>query len=169
MGVSELNFDGLVGPTHHYAGLSFGNTASTRFANTTANPKAAALQGIQKMRLLLNLGIPQAIFPLTSARISAYSDNWALPGQWRKCYKKQKNRPQNYSALVFLPPACGQQMQRRFPPVPIQKIGAYTSPPPISSPIFTATRRRRFLIHSCNIFLRTHPISWCTALSPQHY
>ena len=26
----EINFDGLVGPTHHYAGLSFGNEASTK-------------------------------------------------------------------------------------------------------------------------------------------
>ena len=26
----EANFDGLVGLTHHYAGLSFGNEASTR-------------------------------------------------------------------------------------------------------------------------------------------
>lgn len=29
MNVWEVNFDGLVGLTHHYAGLSFGNEAST--------------------------------------------------------------------------------------------------------------------------------------------
>lgn len=63
MNVYELNIDGLVGPTHHYAGLAAGNTASTRNAKTTANPKAAALQGIQKMRLLHQLGVKQAIMP----------------------------------------------------------------------------------------------------------
>ncbi|MEO0880772.1 MAG: N-succinylarginine dihydrolase, partial [Pseudomonadota bacterium] len=28
MAVREVNFDGLIGPTHNYAGLSFGNVAS---------------------------------------------------------------------------------------------------------------------------------------------
>ncbi|MDX2347040.1 MAG: N-succinylarginine dihydrolase, partial [Legionella sp.] len=32
--VYELNLDGLVGPTHHYAGLAYGNTASLAHANT---------------------------------------------------------------------------------------------------------------------------------------
>ncbi len=63
MDIYELNIDGLVGPTHHYAGLAAGNTASTRNAKKTANPKAAALQGIQKMRLLHQLGIKQALIP----------------------------------------------------------------------------------------------------------
>ncbi len=30
MKAREVNFDGLVGLTHHYAGLSFGNEASTK-------------------------------------------------------------------------------------------------------------------------------------------
>ena len=63
MNVYELNLDGLVGPTHHYAGLSTGNIASIRNALTTANPAAAALQGIHKMRLLHHLGIKQAFMP----------------------------------------------------------------------------------------------------------
>lgn len=63
MDAYELNIDGLVGPTHHYAGLSAGNIASIHNANTTANPKAAALQGIHKMRLMHHLGIKQAIMP----------------------------------------------------------------------------------------------------------
>jgi len=63
MNVYELNIDGLVGPTHHYAGLSFGNVASITNARTTANPQEAALQGIKKMRLLHKLGLKQAIFP----------------------------------------------------------------------------------------------------------
>lgn len=59
----ELNLDGLVGPTHHYAGLSPGNLASTKHALTTANPRAAAHQGLEKMRLLHRLGIKQALLP----------------------------------------------------------------------------------------------------------
>lgn len=63
MRVYELNIDGLVGPTHHYAGLSVGNIASTSNALSVANPAAAALQGIQKMRLLFQLGLKQAVMP----------------------------------------------------------------------------------------------------------
>jgi succinylarginine dihydrolase len=59
----EVNMDGLVGPTHHYAGLSPGNLASTQNALTRANPAAAALQGLTKMRLLHQMGIKQAILP----------------------------------------------------------------------------------------------------------
>lgn len=44
----EANFDGLVGPTHNYAGLSFGNVASLSNAALVSNPKAAAKQGLQK-------------------------------------------------------------------------------------------------------------------------
>ncbi|MDR3507876.1 MAG: N-succinylarginine dihydrolase [Caulobacteraceae bacterium] len=58
----EINFDGLIGPTHNYAGLSLGNLASARNAGAPARPKAAALQGLRKMRLLLSLGVPQGIF-----------------------------------------------------------------------------------------------------------
>lgn len=63
MQVFELNLDGLVGPTHHYAGLAAGNLASTTNALSPSNPKAAALQGLAKMRLLANLGLKQALLP----------------------------------------------------------------------------------------------------------
>jgi len=59
----ELNIDGLVGPTHHYAGLAAGNIASTTNAFTVSNPQAAALQGLAKMRLLHSLGLKQALLP----------------------------------------------------------------------------------------------------------
>ena len=59
----EYNFDGLVGLTHNYAGLSRGNLASERHAGAPANPKAAALQGLAKMRLLASLGVGQAVLP----------------------------------------------------------------------------------------------------------
>lgn len=59
----EANFDGLVGPTHNYAGLAHGNVASQANRRKPANPRAAALQGLEKMRRLAALGLPQAVLP----------------------------------------------------------------------------------------------------------
>jgi succinylarginine dihydrolase len=59
----EYNFDGLVGPSHNYAGLSFGNIASSKNVNTVANPKQAALQGLAKMQALASRGFAQALLP----------------------------------------------------------------------------------------------------------
>lgn len=63
MSVYELNMDGLVGPSHHYAGLSTGNIASIKNALTPANPAQAALQGLSKMRFLHRTGLKQAVLP----------------------------------------------------------------------------------------------------------
>ena len=52
----EANFDGLVGPTHNYAGLSWGNVASKSNVNAVSNPKEAALQGLAKMKKLADRG-----------------------------------------------------------------------------------------------------------------
>jgi succinylarginine dihydrolase len=57
----EINFDGIVGPTHNYAGLSLGNLASKKNAGQTSHPRAAALQGLAKMRANLALGLTQGI------------------------------------------------------------------------------------------------------------
>lgn len=57
----EINFDGIVGPTHNYAGLSVGNLASSRNAGRVSHARAAALQGIDKMRANLRLGITQGV------------------------------------------------------------------------------------------------------------
>lgn len=59
----EANFDGLVGPTHNYAGLSTGNVASMSNRGAVSNPRAAALQGLAKMLLLAELGVPQGVLP----------------------------------------------------------------------------------------------------------
>lgn len=61
MTAQEINFDGLIGPTHNYAGLSLGNVASSKNAGGVAKPKAAALQGLSKMRLMLSLGLAQGV------------------------------------------------------------------------------------------------------------
>jgi succinylarginine dihydrolase len=63
MAANEFNFDGLVGPTHNYAGLSYGNVASMKNRSRTSNPKQAALQGLEKMKFLYELGVRQAVLP----------------------------------------------------------------------------------------------------------
>jgi succinylarginine dihydrolase len=60
--LTEINFDGIVGPTHNYAGLSIGNLAATAHAGEVSYPRAAALQGLAKMRLNLELGLAQGFF-----------------------------------------------------------------------------------------------------------
>ena len=59
----EVNFDGLIGPTHHYGGLSKGNLASVQHRHAVSSPRRAALQGLAKMKRVADLGIPQAFFP----------------------------------------------------------------------------------------------------------
>jgi succinylarginine dihydrolase len=61
--VREYNFDGLVGLTHNYGGLSPGNVASTVHEGQVSNPRAAALQGLDKMRFVHGLGVGQALLP----------------------------------------------------------------------------------------------------------
>jgi len=61
MPLVEINFDGIIGPSHNYAGLSPGNLAATKNAGATSQPRAAALQGIAKMRANLALGLTQGI------------------------------------------------------------------------------------------------------------
>ncbi len=63
--IREINFDGLIGPTHNYAALSFGNLASAANAGATSRPRDAALQGLAKMRFALSLGLAQGfLLPL---------------------------------------------------------------------------------------------------------
>jgi succinylarginine dihydrolase len=63
MSVVEINFDGLIGPSHNYAALSPGNRASAANAGSVSRPRAAALQGLAKMRTALGLGLVQGLFP----------------------------------------------------------------------------------------------------------
>jgi succinylarginine dihydrolase len=59
----EVNFDGLVGPTHNYSGLSWGNEASAKNRHFKSSPKAAALQGLEKMKALHDAGYVQGVLP----------------------------------------------------------------------------------------------------------
>ena len=62
MNLVEINFDGIVGSSHNYAGLSFGNLAATAHAGDVSYPRAAALQGLDKMLGNLSLGLAQGFF-----------------------------------------------------------------------------------------------------------
>ena len=62
-GFCECQFDALVGPTHNYAGLAYGNVASERHRAQASNPKLAARQGLEKMWQVASWGIPQAVLP----------------------------------------------------------------------------------------------------------
>lgn len=61
MPLVEINFDGIVGPSHNYSGLSFGNLAATAHAGEVSHPRSAALQGLAKMRHNLALGLRQGV------------------------------------------------------------------------------------------------------------
>lgn len=63
MTTEEINFDGIVGPTHNYSGLSYGNIASQNHQYAISNPREAALQGLHKMKFLVDLGIKQGVLP----------------------------------------------------------------------------------------------------------
>ncbi|MEM9054775.1 MAG: N-succinylarginine dihydrolase [Pseudomonadota bacterium] len=62
-GTVEVNFDGLIGPSHNYGGMSDGNLASQGNAGEVSNPREAALQGLEKMRLLVKAGFVQGVLP----------------------------------------------------------------------------------------------------------
>ncbi len=60
--IREINFDGIIGPSHNYSALSLGNLASAGNAGSVSRPRAAALQGLAKMRAAMALGLTQGVF-----------------------------------------------------------------------------------------------------------
>ena len=100
MALVEINFDGLVGPSHNYAGLSLGNLASASHGGDPSYPRAAALQGLDKMRHNLSLGLVQGWFaplprpnqgfldslgltqPADSAEIRLRAAAWSASSMW---------------------------------------------------------------------------------------
>jgi len=94
MSLTEINFDGLVGPTHNYAGLSEGNLASARNRDSVARPREAALQGIAKMRKLAALGLPQGVLPPHARPDMAWLRGLGFSGSdaevWRKVWAEEQ-------------------------------------------------------------------------------
>lgn len=76
----EVNFDGLIGPTHHYGGLSQGNLASLAHCHAVSSPRSAALQGLAKMKRVADMGIPQAFLPPQPRPVIAYLEAQGLTG-----------------------------------------------------------------------------------------
>lgn len=44
----EVNFDGIVGPTHNFSGLSYGNVASMEHKQVVSHPRAAFFRAWRK-------------------------------------------------------------------------------------------------------------------------
>lgn len=88
----EINFDGLVGPVHNYAGLSYGNVASASNRGLVANPLEGVLQGLRKAQHLRNLGMMQGVLPphdrphLATLKAHGFSGSDAeiLASAWRE-------------------------------------------------------------------------------------
>jgi len=63
--LQEINFDGIIGPSHNYAGLSLGNIASANHRGQISFPREAALQGLAKLRGNMARGLAQGfLLPL---------------------------------------------------------------------------------------------------------
>ena len=63
MSAVEANFDGIIGPTHNYGGLSFGNIASDKNRGEASAPRAAVLEGLRKAKQLADAGLVQGVLP----------------------------------------------------------------------------------------------------------
>lgn len=97
----EWQFDGLVGPTHNYAGLSYGNVASGKNAGATSNPMAAALQGVAKMGFVRTLGIPQCFIPPQYRPIIPYLKQIGFEGGMEQVLHRAYKEAPHLLATVF--------------------------------------------------------------------
>lgn len=97
----EANVDGLVGPTHNYAGLAFGNLASQQNAAQISNPLQAVKQGLHKMKCLHDLGLPQFIMPPQARPNFALLKQWGFSGSDEQKLKKAYQQDPALLAQVF--------------------------------------------------------------------
>ncbi len=128
MSLTEINFDGIVGPSHNYAGLSLGNLASSSHAGEASYPRAAALQGLAKMRHNLALGLAQGFFvplprpnqgflaslgatPDTDRRLTAAA--WSASSMWTANAATVSPAPDTLDGRCHLTPANLVTMQHR--------------------------------------------------------
>ena len=76
----EVNFEAGFGLHTHHSGLSYGNVASMQHQMEVSNPREAALQGLEKMKLLSSLGIKQALLPPHERPYFRCCGLWGLKG-----------------------------------------------------------------------------------------
>ncbi|MBL6751444.1 MAG: N-succinylarginine dihydrolase [Nevskia sp.] len=105
MNAVEANFDGLVGPTHNYAGLALGNKASAANAEQPSDPRAAALQGLAKMKALADLGLPQGVLPPQERPHVPTLKKLGFSGRDAEVLRKaQRDAPQLLAAMASASP-----------------------------------------------------------------
>ena len=125
MKAREVNFDGLVGLTHHYAGLSFGNEASTKHRFQVSNPKLAAKQGLLKMKALSDAGFPQAVIPPQERPNVAVLRQLGFSGSDDRLSKKRVRRRRTCFQRRALPRRCGWQTLLPLHRRPIRWMAKY--------------------------------------------
>lgn len=101
MNYSEINFDGLVGPNHNYAGLAEGNLASAANSKNTSFPKKAALQGLEKMMTLRKLGLKQAVTPPQARPNLRSLKNFGFTGNEKQILEKAAKDSPTLLAAVY--------------------------------------------------------------------
>src|SRR4051812_5366306 len=97
----EVNFDGLIGPTHHFAGLAFGNVASMSNQGRISSPKEAALQGLRKMKLLHDLGMKQAVLAPVCRPDFRVLKNLGFTGSREQALNKLSKQPAQLISAFF--------------------------------------------------------------------
>ncbi|HWE03541.1 MAG TPA: N-succinylarginine dihydrolase [Tepidisphaeraceae bacterium] len=170
----EINFDGLIGPTHNYAGLAHGNLASRRHGGMISNPRQAALEGLAKMKFLADLGVRQAVLPpqerpdLSALRRLGFSgsDADALasagredPGVLAACCSASGMWAAN--AATVSPAADTRDRRVHFTPANLVSQFHRSLEPPTTSRILRAIFRDE------SIFAHHSPLPACTQLADE--
>ena len=97
----EYNFDGLIGPTHNYAGLSYGNKASMQHKYQVSHPRQAALQGLKKMKFLMDKGFKQGLFPPHERPALSFLKTLGFRGKTEQILKSVYDFSPAYLALCY--------------------------------------------------------------------
>lgn len=126
MNAREVNFDGLVGLTHHYAGLSFGNEASTRHRFQVSNPRLAAKQGLLKMKALADAGFPQAVIPPHERPFIPVLRQLGFSGSDEQVLEKLPVRRRTGFPVSVPLRQCGSRMRRRWHLLPTRWMAKCT-------------------------------------------
>jgi len=128
MQTREANFDGLVGPTHNYGGLSYGNVASSSNSARPSNPKQAVQQGLQKMKSLHDMGMVQGVLAPQSRPDLYTLRRLGFTGSDSQVVRQVAKKTPHYLRLVSLRQACGQPTPPQFHLVQIALMAVYTLP-----------------------------------------
>jgi succinylarginine dihydrolase len=111
--MTEINFDGIPGPTHNYSGLALGNLAAEKHARQVANPRAAALQGLAKMRALAARGFVQAVLPPHERPDVGALRALGFAGSDAEVISALRARHRSCSPPARRPPRCGPPTRRQ--------------------------------------------------------